>query len=504
MKQKTTHDESLVLYAELSAADIRTIQRRMKDGAFERVLPGVVSSRPAQEWPELVARNRIRVLAALFPGAVVGFKSAFMGGAPVGGIFHLTHTWRRKVELPGMTVQTHVGPPAVHGDAPMMGRNLFFPSQSRVLLENLVRSRGENAKSAGQGAVEKRLIEICDARGQEALNRLREEARELAPILDMAREFAHLEGIIGGILGTRKTQMASVEGKAMAARIPYDSKRLELFERLAAELRATPLKQPAAALKTERARNHFAFLESYFSNFIEGTEFDVSEARGFVLEGKPITERPKDSHDILGVFRQAINRGWANQTLAVGESIQEQLRARHADQMKERPEVNPGEFKTAANRAGNTEFVQPRLVRGTLVEGSRLLPTVPEGTARALLAMFLISEVHPFTDGNGRLARLVMNAELSVAGSCRIIVPTLFREEYLDCLRTLTRAADPVPYMNAMQRIHEWTAAFDYEDLDGVIDVMTKCNAFERSPIQYKLLWPSQLAPQPAASGPGN
>jgi len=33
--------------------------------------------------------------------------------------------------------------------------------------------------------------------------------------------------------------------------------------------------------------------------------------------------------------------------------------------------------------------------------------------ARALLAMFIVSEVHPFIDGNGRLARLVMNAELS-------------------------------------------------------------------------------------------
>lgn len=169
--------------------------------------------------------------------------------------------------------------------------------------------------------------------------------------------------------------------------------------------------------------------------------------------------------------------------------------------MKERPEVYPGEFKTQPNRAGNTEFVHSRLIRGTLVEGSRLLPTVPEGTARALLAMFLISEVHPFTDGNGRLARLVMNAELNVVGSCRIIVPTLYREEYLDCLRNLTRDADPVPYMNAMQRIHEWTAAFDYENLDNVIAVMTRCNAFERSPVQYKLLSPSQLEPQPAASG---
>ena len=288
--------------------------------------------------------------------------------------------------------------------------------------------------------------------------------------------------------------MAGTPGKALVASIPYDAQRLALFERLAAALRSTPLRQPASVTRTDRARLHFAFLESYFSNFIEGTEFDVKEAKAFVLEGKPITERPKDSHDIVGVFRQALDPGWTNQTLTPGVAALTQLRARHADQMKERPEVSPGGFKTIANRAGSTEFVVPRLVCGTLVEGSRLLPSVPAGAARALMAMFLVSEVHPFTDGNGRLARLTMNAELTVVDGCRIIVPTLFREEYLDCLRVLTRDGEPQAFLQAMQKIHAWTAAFDYEDIDAVIALMQQCHAFEKSRIQYKLLEPSQVA----------
>lgn len=137
--------------------------------------------------------------------------------------------------------------------------------------------------------------------------------------------------------------------------------------------------------------------------------------------------------------------------------------------------------------------MEGKLVRGTLVEGSRLLSSIPAGTARALMAMFLISEVHPFNDGNGRLARLVMNAELSVVGACRIIIPTLFREEYMDCLRVLTRDGNPTPFVTAMQKIHAWTAAFNYDDLDTVISSMKACNAFERSLVQFRLLTPKPV-----------
>lgn len=488
--KEATADDTLLLYAEMAPAAIRAAQRRLQGGHLARIVPGVATSRPPAEWPTLIARDRIRVLAALFPKAVVGYRSAFLGGTPSDGTMFLSYSYPRKVELPGLTVQLIKGAGPALGDAPMMGRELYFPSVARLLLENLTISRGKFPKSAGRAAVEQRLIGISEARGEEALGKLRDEARALAPALGFEREFDVLDNLIGGVLGTRKAAMSTAAGKAMAAAIPYDANRLSLLERLAAELRAVPLKQPPAVVKTEAGRTHFAFLESYFSNFIEGTEFDVSEARAFVLEGKPIVERPKDSHDILGVFRQALNPGWAHQTLAVGEPVLNQLRARHADQMKERPEVGPGDFKTIANRAGNTEFVTPRLVRGTLVEGSRILPTVPPGTARALMAMFLVSEVHPFTDGNGRLVRLVMNAELSVVNSCRIIVPTLFREEYLDCLRVLTREGDPAPFMQAMQHIHEWTAAFDYEDIDKVIADMRACNAFEKSRTQFKLSMP--------------
>lgn len=477
-RKNATSDTALILYAEISPAQKRAVQRGVQSGQLSRIAPGIVSSLPPSDWPALMARERLRVLAALFPGALLSHRSAFNGGQAEGGVVHLTHNSKRSFQLPGLTVMLWKGPPPAPGDTAMLGRALYFPSLPRLLLENLQPTRGPNRRSVGREAVEKRLLDTCDARGEEALSQLREQARALAPTLSLETEFDVLDDLVGSILGTRTAPM------------PYDAQRLALFEQLAAQLRTSTLVQPPAVAKTEAARANFAFLESYFSNFIEGTEFDVQHARAFVLQGQPIAERPKDSHDILGVYRQALQPSWALQTLASGEPVLAQLRARHADHMQERPEVGPGEFKVLANRAGNTEFVAPQRVRGTLVQATQILPSVPAGTARALLAMFIVSEIHPFTDGNGRLARLVMNAELSAVGACRIIVPTLFREEYLDSLRALSRQADAAPFMAAMQKIHRWTAAFDFQDLDDTIAHMAACNAFERSPVQFKLLHP--------------
>jgi hypothetical protein len=478
------------LYAEINSAQKRAIQRGIQSGQLGRIAPGMASSLPPSDWPALITRERLRVLAALYPGAVLSHRSAFNGGQPEGGVIHLTHNFKRVMQLPGLTIMLWKGPPPAAGDTPMLGRELYFPSLPRLLLENLQPTRGPNRRAVGREAVEQRLLETCDARGEEALSRLRELARALAPALGMQAEFRVLDDLVGSILGTRASRLTTPEGRARTAPMPYDAQRMSLFEDLAARLRGTPLADPVTVTYSETARANFAFLESYFSNFIEGTEFDVQQARAFVLEGQPIAERPKDSHDILGVYRQALHPSWALQTMASGEPVLAQLRARHADQMRERPEVGPGEFKVLANRAGNTEFVSPERVRGTLVQASQILPSVPAGIARAILAMFIVSEVHPFADGNGRLARLVMNAELSAVGSCRIIVPTLFREEYLDSLRALSRMGNATPFITAMQKIHRWTAAFQFDDLDATIAQLAHCNAFERSLVQFKLLTP--------------
>jgi hypothetical protein len=62
-----TPSEALILYAELTPAQVRSAQRGLKSGQLQRIAPGVVTAAPTESWPALIARERLRILAALYP-----------------------------------------------------------------------------------------------------------------------------------------------------------------------------------------------------------------------------------------------------------------------------------------------------------------------------------------------------------------------------------------------------------------------------------------------------
>ena len=55
----------------------------------------------------------------------------------------------------------------------------------------------------------------------------------------------------------------------------------------------------------------------------------------------------------------------------------------------------------------------------------------------------MVSEIHLFLGGNGRIARVTMNAELVRAKQTRMTIPTVYRGDYLKALRRLTTNQDP-------------------------------------------------------------
>jgi fido (protein-threonine AMPylation protein) len=137
--------------------------------------------------------------------------------------------------------------------------------------------------------------------------------------------------------------------------------------------------------------------------------------------------------------------------------------------------------------------VHPELVKGTLREGFKRIALLEDPFAQALMAMYIVTEVHPFVDGNGRTARLAMNAYLTQSHACRIIIPTAYREDYLLPLKALSQNANPEPFVRAMTRAWYWTAGFDYSDVAALRNKLNDCNAFAENLVQYRLLDPTDL-----------
>lgn len=77
--------------------------------------------------------------------------------------------------------------------------------------------------------------------------------------------------------------------------------------------------------------------------------------------------------------------------------------------------------------------------------------------------MFLITEVHPFLDGNGRVARLLMNCELVSANQPRIIIPTVYRNNYLGALSGLSGRNNPDALPRVLGFAQRWVAAGEWQ-----------------------------------------
>ncbi|MBX3162128.1 MAG: Fic family protein [Deltaproteobacteria bacterium] len=75
-----------------------------------------------------------------------------------------------------------------------------------------------------------------------------------------------------------------------------------------------------------------------------------------------------------------------------------------------------------------------------------LVEQEPHAGVAAVLAHWLVGYVHPFPDGNGRIARFVMNALFAAAGSPWTVIRVDERDAYLAALETASVGNDARPF----------------------------------------------------------
>ncbi|MBX3030942.1 MAG: Fic family protein [Chloroflexi bacterium] len=437
------------------------LAKAAKTGSIVRLTTGIYSGLRLSD-PGRVAREHWReILAHELPGAVLVDRSARRTMPDDQGRVFVAHPRSRPLVMPGLSILPRRGPTQVDGDIDI-GDGLRQSSIARGLLDNLA---GDGQRYFDLAEVERWITDILDDHGADRLNAIRDEARGLAPVIGRRGAMKRLDRIIAAALSTGPDAVLATPAlRSRASGDPIDPARIERFERLAAYLRDQApdilLDEPDLTGR----RTLLPFYEAYFSNYIEGTEFTLDEAADIALAGRIPVDRPADAHDVAGTYRLTSDRAEMSRVPADADQLLALLRSRHRVVMEGRPDQRPGEWKALANRAGTTHFVAPDRVIGTLRAGFEVGSSVLAPLARAVFLMFLVSEVHPFADGNGRVARLMMNAELVSAAEVRIIIPTIYRNDVLAALRGATHNAVFEALYAAIGFARRYTARVDFTD----------------------------------------
>lgn len=471
---------ALVVAPQGSRAEARRLQRAAAAGELRRLHAGIYTDDQRSDLATIVRRDLYPLCALLAPGALISHRSALESVPTPAAELFLTGPYRRAIKLPGLTLRITQGPGPLADDVriPTARGDVHRSSDARALLENLQSSRARDPnrrRTLGAEGVERWLERLLSREGEASLNRVRDQAREKAEALGLRDEFRVLDAQIGALLRTRTHRLSHPQAIARARGRPYDAEPVELFERLATYLHEHPPVVPRAAVGIDAGLQ--AFVESYFSNFIEGTEFELEEAHEIMVRGRPLRYREDDSHDVLGTYQAILDSVAQPHFPGTFDAFLDQLRTWNRRVIHSRTEKQPGEIKTLPNRAGATLFVTPELVVGTLERGFEFLAAARNAEARAALTMFMVAEVHPFTDGNGRTARLAMNLALSAEGRTRIIVPTVFRDDYLPALRALSHQREPEPYARMLTRAAAFSRWLDYSSKTACFAQLAASNA---------------------------
>ncbi len=206
--------------------------------------------------------------------------------------------------------------------------------------------------------------------------------------------------------------------------------------------------RPLTRGELDQLMNYFRVGLTYESNAIEGNTLTIDETKILLEEGLTVGGKPiKDYYEASGHaeaydFMLSLTR--APELVITEESILEMHRLfyRRID------EKNAGRYRAEQVFISGTSFIPPApgevpaqmaaFVRWANEKRAEMHPV----EWAALLHLRFV-EIHPFIDGNGRTARLLMNLALISEGYGVAIIPNVLRGEYMQAIRAAQKDTAP-------------------------------------------------------------
>lgn len=208
-------------------------------------------------------------------------------------------------------------------------------------------------------------------------------------------------------------------------------------------------------LSPEAVKNleHYYDVEiTYASNAIEGNTLSPVETtlvieRGVTISGKPLKDHLEalDHYDAIRYVREL-----AREKTPLSEADVRNLHRLVVQ--RSRPDI-AGHYADLARyvrtEGGRHEFPSPIEIPAVMGDFARWLGAAPDTPETAFMAHRRLVDIHPFNDGNGRCARLLMNLLLIRSGYPPVAV----------------RPEDRPAYIRALQRSQAGQGSEDFDNL---------------------------------------
>ena len=203
--------------------------------------------------------------------------------------------------------------------------------------------------------------------------------------------------------------------------------------------------RPLDAHMLKQVREYFRIGMAYSSNALEGNSLTETETKiviedGITIGGKPVRDHLEalghsEAYDLL--FRLAKNQ----------EITEANVKELHRLFYYRIDAKQAGKYRKSRVIITGTDFIPPAPERiPDLMES--FIAGLSEARAKhhpvefcAIIHKELVT-IHPFIDGNGRVARLLMNLALLQAGYPLAIIPPILRRDYLDTLNKTHKGND--------------------------------------------------------------
>ncbi len=190
---------------------------------------------------------------------------------------------------------------------------------------------------------------------------------------------------------------------------------------------------------------------TYTSNAIEGNTLTLRETAEVIEHGITVGGKKLKDHLEAVDHYEALQwmRALAAETAPIGELVVRELHRRIV--ARSQPDI-AGLYSLLPRRiAGSAAIVPNPLKIPELMAGlGAWLETAPAEPATAFDGHYRLTTIHPFSDGNGRTARLLMNLILIRGGYPPVAVRPEDRKTYLDALERASVAEDLAPFRRFM------------------------------------------------------